>query len=367
MRGALFDKIFIGIVIALLFTGVLAFWSASLGILAKSEAIFFNMISSQFLLGLGGGLVAFIVFFLTPYKKLKKYTLPILILSVIVTALVFVEGIGLEHGGAKRWIKAFGFSLQPSEFLKFGIVLYAAAWYSWVKNRVENWRYGLLPFVLLVGLGAVLLLTEPDTGTFIVLIAALSAVYFSAGAPLKHILITGLIGIIALSGLIMVRPYLKDRIMTFMNPGSDPLGSSYQIQQSLVAIGSGGLTGRGYGQSVQKFNFLPEPVGDSIFAVWSEEFGFVGSVIVIILFIAFTMRGLRIANRAGDNFGKFLAAGFVVMISVESFLNIAALTGVVPLTGVPLIFISQGGTALLFALAEVGIIANISRFSSETA
>ncbi|MFA6077646.1 MAG: FtsW/RodA/SpoVE family cell cycle protein [Candidatus Paceibacterota bacterium] len=364
MRGASFDKIFIGIVLTLLVTGMFAFWSASLGILAKSEAIFFNMISSQFLLGVCGGLVAFVFFALTPYKKWKKFALPILIFSSITAALVFVNGIGFEHGGAKRWIHVFGFSLQPSEFLKFGIIIYAAAWYSWVKNRVINWRYGLLPFLLLIGLAAALIITEPDTGTFLVLSAGVFSIYLAAGAPTKHVVIMILLGLVAFTGLVSARPYLMDRITTFMNPSSDPLGSSYQIQQSLVAIGSGGITGRGYGQSVQKFNFLPEPVGDSIFAVWSEEFGFIGSVIFVLLFLSFTLRGLRIANTANDNFGKFLATGFVVMISVESFLNIAALTGIVPLTGVPLIFVSQGGTALLFALAEVGIVANISRFSA---
>lgn len=364
MRGASFDKIFIGIVLTLLVTGMFSFWSASLGILAKSEAIFFNMISSQFLLGVCGGLVAFTFFSLTPYKKWKKFALPILIFSSITAALVFVNGIGFEHGGAKRWIHVFGFSLQPSEFLKFGIIIYAATWYSWVKNRVENWRYGLLPFLLLIGLAAALIITEPDTGTFLVLSAGVLAIYIAAGAPGKHIVIMMLLGLVAFAGLVSARPYLMDRITTFMNPSSDPLGSSYQIQQSLVAIGSGGITGRGYGQSVQKFNFLPEPVGDSIFAVWSEEFGFIGSVIFVLLFLSFTLRGLRIANTASDNFGKFLATGFIVMISVESFLNIAALTGIVPLTGVPLIFVSQGGTALLFALAEVGIVANISRFSA---
>lgn len=364
MRGSSFDKIFIGIVLTLLVTGIFAFWSASLGILAKSEAIFFNMISSQFLLGVCGGLVSFIILALIPYKKWKKFALPILVFSAITTALVFVSGIGFEHGGAKRWIHILGFSFQPSEFLKFGIILYAAAWYSFVKTRVENWRYGLLPFIVFIGLATTLVLTQPDTGTFIVLSAGVFAIYFSAGAPFKHIVVLAFIALVSVVLLVSMRPYIKDRVMTFINPSSDPLGSSYQIQQSLVAIGSGGLTGRGYGQSVQKFNFLPEPVGDSIFAVWSEEFGFIGSVFIVLLFLIFTMRGLRIANKSNDNFGKFLATGFVVMISVGSFLNIAALTGIVPLTGVPLIFVSQGGTALLFALAEVGIVANISRFSS---
>lgn len=364
MRGASFDKIFIGIVLTLLITGIFSFWSASLGILAKSEAIFFNMISSQFLLGVCGGFVAFVIFSLTPYKKWKKYAFPILIFSIITAGLVFVDGIGFEHGGAKRWIHVFGFSFQPSEFLKFGIILYTAAWYALAKNRTENWKYGLLPFLVFIGLAGALILTEPDTGTFLVLSAGVFAIYLSAGARPKHIFFLGIIAIISFAVLVSVRPYLKDRITTFINPAGDPLGSSYQIQQSLVAIGSGGLLGRGYGQSVQKFNFLPEPVGDSIFAVWSEEFGFIGSVFIVLLFLSFAMRGLRIANKSNDNFGKFLATGFVVMISVESFLNIAALTGVVPLTGVPLIFVSQGGTSLLFALAEVGIVANISRFSS---
>ena len=185
--------------------------------------------------------------------------------------------------------------------------------------------------------------------------------YFVAGAPLKHILLLVLIGIIGLGSLAFARPYIKERLLTLVNPTRDILGSGYQINQSLIAIGSGGMSGRGFGQSVQKFNYLPEQIGDSIFAVAAEEFGFIGSVILILLFLSFTLRGLHISNRAPDMFSRLVVLGIVIIIITQSLVNISAMLAIIPLSGIPLVFVSHGGTAMLIALSQVGIILSISR------
>ena len=203
---------------------------------------------------------------------------------------------------------------------------------------------------------------QPDTETFLVIAASAVAIYLAAGGQWKHLFIIGLIGAIGLGVLVYERPYLQQRINTFIDPAKDPTGSGYQIQQSLIAIGSGGLTGRGLGQSTQKFAFLPEPIGDSIFAVAAEEFGFVGSVLIIILYILFAFQALRIAGRVQDPFSSYVIIGIVVLIVLQSFMNIAAMLAIVPLSGTPLLFISHGGTALFFTMASVGIILNISKY-----
>ncbi|MDP3958135.1 MAG: FtsW/RodA/SpoVE family cell cycle protein, partial [bacterium] len=319
------------------------------------------IIFNQILIGLFSGLVA--LFFLSrfDYRLLKKYAFYILLGALLVNLLVFVDGIGFTHNGATRWIVVGTFSFQPAELLKIAFVVYFAAWLSWARERVRTPRFGLLPFLILTGASAAILLKQPDTGTFMVIFAAGLAMFLVAGARFRDIASVGALAALGIAILAFMKPYLKARIMTFFNPAIDPLGASYQLQQSLIAIGSGQLFGKGFGQSVQKFNFLPEPVGDSIFAVLSEEFGFIGGVTLILLFVAFALRGLRIANVAGDGFGRYLAVGLVTLIVAQSFVNIASMVGLLPLTGIPIAFVSHGGTALLFALAEVGILLNISR------
>jgi cell division protein FtsW len=278
--------------------------------------------------------------------------------------LVFTP-LGIFHGGARRWLDIAGFSIQPAEFYKIGFVMYLSCWFAAVKQKVNTWKQGTLPFIILIGLSAGLILMQPDTDTFMVLAIAGTAIYITAGGKWRDLAIMGLVGAIGLTALIFQRPYLMNRIQSFIDPSKDALGSSYQIQQSLIAIGSGGLTGRGFGQSIQKFNFLPEPIGDSIFAVAAEEFGFLGSVTIIVLFLLFTFRGLRIAKSAPDTFATLLIVGIITLIITQSFLNIAAMLAIIPLSGTPLLFISHGGTAMFFTLASTGIIMNISRYVSK--
>lgn len=362
MRQRRYDTFFIGIVGITLIFGLFIFISASLSVLANDTPQFYRTLFNQLVLGLLGGGIAFYLSSRIDYRVWKKYALWFFIASLVATLLVFIPGLGFEHGGARRWLDLGPLSFQPAEFLKLGFVIYWAAWLSWVKTKIKDMRWGLLPFLVLSAVTAGVLLMQPDTGTLLVILAAGGVMFFVAGAKWRDIGILVLIAVIGFGALVTMRPYVLDRIKTFADPTHDPFGSSYQIRQSLIAVGSGKIVGRGYGQSVQKFNYLPEPAGDSIFAVMSEELGFIGAVALLILICAFLLRGFRIGKEARSLFGTYVVVGLVTLIVSQSFLNIGSALGVLPLTGLPLIFVSQGGTALLFALFEVGIIVNISSY-----
>jgi cell division protein FtsW len=207
----------------------------------------------------------------------------------------------------------------------------------------------------------VILMIQPDTAGVIIIGMAAVTMLFAAGGKVSHLALLALVGIVAIAGAAYERPYIAQRIETFFNQESDPLGAGYQVQQSLIAVGSGGFGGRGFGQGLEKFSYLPEPIGDSIFAVAAEEFGFVGSAVLVLLFALFALLGLRIAARAPDPFGGLLVVGLTVLIAGQSFFNIASALGLVPLVGVPLIFVSHGGTSLAISLAEVGVILSVSK------
>lgn len=366
MKKSNIDKIFFGIFTTLIIVGLIAFTSASLGILAKNKNVFNNILLSQYLYGFIGGLIAMYIGFKIPFNLLKKYSLFLFIASIILTILVFIPKVGQSHNGATRWVNILGFSFQPVEFLKIGFIIYFSAWLSSLKDKIKNPVFSILPLFILLTIIASILLKQPDTKSLILITITASVMLFVSGVPIKYIL--GFFGI-ALIGfiiLVSVTPYLKQRVNTFINPNENSQTSSWQLQQSLIAIGSGGIFGRGLGQSIQKFNYLPEPQGDSIFAVIGEEIGFIGCTFLIILYIAFAMRGYRISIRnAPDAFTKLIVIGFITIITVQSFMNIASLVGLFPLTGVPLVFISQGGTALFLSMGVMGIILNISRYKGK--
>jgi len=363
MRPHSIDKLFMITVFLLIAVGFFIFTSASLGLLAREGAHFGAVALKQFVFGLCLGGVALVFASAVSYQIWRKYSFYIFVFSILLTLLVFIPGVGFEHGGAKRWIALAGFSFQPSELLKIAYVFYLATWLTVAKERVGEWKYGLIPFSLLTGIVGMILLAQPDTDTFLIAVAAGLAMFIVAGAKIRDLAILGGVGIVGLTGLVFMRPYLMSRIMTFLSPAeSDLLGAGYQINQSLIAIGSGGIFGRGFGQSLQKFEFLPEPIGDSIFAVAGEEFGFMGASLLIFLFIFFALRGFRIAARAPDSFGGLVAVGIVILITCQSFLNIGSMLALVPLSGTPLVFVSQGGTALLLALFQAGILFNISKY-----
>ena len=361
-RGKQVDKSFLGIVIVLLGVGALIFSSASLGLLARTGGASFGTTAlKQFAAILIGGALAYAVS-KVPYQFWRRYSFYIFAASIVLTLLVFVPKLGFEYGGGKRWV-AFGpVTFQPAEFLKIAFVMYLAAWLSAAKNKVRTWRGGMLPVIILLVIAGGILLKQPDTDTFISIVAAAMVMFLAAGGRYRDVFLFCVIGLIGFAGLVFIRPYLMQRVTTFFNPSADPLGAGYQIQQSLIAVGSGKFLGRGFGQSIQKFNYLPEPIGDSIFAVAAEEFGFVGSVLLVLLFFLFTLKGFQIASRSPDMFGGLLVVGIVILIMSDSFMNIGSMLGVLPLSGLPLLFVSQGGSAMVLTLFQVGILLNISKY-----
>lgn len=366
MKHVKIDIPFLISTLILVIAGYLIFTSASFGLLSSQAGKYSNVAFNQTVFGLGAGLVTLFITSRIDYKIYRKLAFYIFILSIFATLLVFVPGLGVGHGGAQRWIYIGSMSIQPSELLKIAFILYFSAWLAGMKEKVATFKYGFLPFAILSAIVGAILLAQPDTDTFLITIFAGLAIFLSAGGQWKYIFISGLIGIVGIAGIALTRPYVMTRITTFIHPAENALGSGYQIQQSLIAIGSGGISGRGFGQSVQKFNFLPEPIGDSIFAVAGEEFGFIGTSIIILLFLFFTFRGLKIAGGAPDTFGRLVSVGIVIMIASQAFVNIGAMVGVLPLSGITLPFISHGGTALFMTLAEVGIVLNISKNRKNT-
>ena len=354
------DGVFLGLVIALISVGFLIFISASLGILAQDASKFGKGLISQIVLGLCGGGVAMFIASRIRQQFIKKHAFWILLGAIILSLLVFVPGLGMEHGGAKRWIDLGIVSFQPGEILKLSIVIYLAAWLTLFKRKIQSPLFGIYPLLVVLGIACAVFIAQRDTGSFLITVFAGVAMYFAAGARWRDMLIIFIIGVIGLAALAMWRPYVLDRFTTLWHH-DDFQGSGYQLKQSLIAIGAGGIAGKGLGQSVQKFNYLPEADGDSIFAVAGEEFGCIGTTFLILLYVLFALRGLWISAHAADVFSGLIAVGIVVLITSQSFVNIASMLALAPLTGVPLVFISHGGTALLIAMTEVGVLLNISR------
>lgn len=310
------------------------------------------------------GLAAGYFCYRLPYQKWRQWSFLFFIGSVFLLLLVFIPGIGLSGKGAARWINLGIANFQPSELVKLTLILYLSAWLTERGARViADLKTGLMPFVGLMGLLAILIISQPDLGTLLVISWIGIVLYFIGGAHPKHLL--GLLGagVVALLLMIKFEPYRMARLTAFLDPSHDPQGVGYHIKQALLAIGSGGWFGVGLGQSRQKFLYLPEVTGDSIFAVIAEELGFIVCALVVVLFLAIFWRGIKIARAASDDFGKFVAIGITAWIVGQAFLNIGAITALLPLTGIPLPLISYGGTALVTTLMGLGILLNISKSS----
>ncbi len=357
------DKQLLFVLIALVVSGIAIFSSATLGLLARGEVNFKRMLLMQVLFGAGFGFLIMYAVSKIHYRFWRNISPYLFIASILLTFSVFIPHFGYSAGGATRWVQVAGISFQPAEFLKISSILFASYYLSRNFRRIKKWKYGLLPLLVFLGIIALPLLIQPDTGTFVIIAGSVGAIYFLSGAKWKDIFFLILLGIIGILLLALVRPYVLNRIKTFINPAENQLSSSYQVNQSIIAIGSGGFFGRGFGQSIHKFNYLPEPTTDSIFAVAAEEFGFFGMFILLMLFFWFAQRSLKIAVNAPDRFGAFLVVGLSLLIVLQAFLNIMAMLGIAPLTGLPLPFISRGGTAIFTMLASVGIILSVSRFS----
>ena len=291
------------------------------------------------------------------YHRLYNLSLAILLAATVLLILVFVPGIGIHLLGANRWINARAFILQPAEFVKLALAIYLAAWFS----KKEKGRF--LAFLMLIGLVLFLVVAEPDMGTAVVILCEALAIYFFSGGHVVYFF--GLIPLLAVAGwfLIKLSPYRADRLEAFLSINQSIESSSYHVKQILIALGAGGLTGVGLGNSLQKYAYLPEVTTDSIFAIIAEELGFIGAALLIILFVLIIWRGFCIAGRARDNFGKLLAGGITTFLAVQAIINLGAQTALLPLTGIPLPFISYGGSALVVDLCSVGILLNISKTS----
>ena len=340
--------------------GFIIFLSASMGLLAQTGASFQTVAFKQ-TISLFLGILAFLLFSWFDYAKLNKYSLIILIGAILVNLLLFVPGLAMHYNGASRWLDLGPFTLQPSELLKIAYIIYLASWVGLVKEKIKEIRSGLLPYIVITSVVGLILLSQKDTDTFAVVAVTGLVMLFVAGLPIRHLFLAFLLIFVTILGVVYFHPYALDRVTTFLNRGSDSQGSGYQINQSLIAIGSGQLTGRGFGESVQKFGYLPQPTDDSIFAVAAEEFGFIGGSALILLYLLLAISTFRIGNRSPDVFGGLVVIGICSLIILESFMNIAAMLGLVPLSGIPLLFVSHGGTALIIILMTMGIVANVSK------
>lgn len=360
MRNSV-DKWFLWITLALTVLGFFIFFSASLGLLAHKGAEFSGIVTSQ-AVSIILGLIALFGISRVHYRYIKKYALSFFLASLAITALVFVPSLGAESGGALRWLSIGSVSFQPAELLKVGAVLYFSVWMSAAWKQMHSFLYGALPFLVIAGVVGLILLLQPDTGTLVIIWGTMLAMFVLGGARWKHISGVFILSLVIIFILIFSRPYVMDRISVFLNPALDPQGAGYQIQQSFIAIGSGELFGRGFGQSIQKFSFLPTPVSDSIFSVFSEEFGFIGAAALVTLFTALALRGLALARAAPDRFSRLTIFGIVILITGQAFLNMGSMLGVFPLTGLPLPLVSHGGSAMITTLAAAGIVLSISRY-----
>lgn len=355
------DYPFLALTITLFAVGLLVVSSSSVVLSQKNFGTFYYYTIHQTLYGGLVGMIALYAFSKIPYQFWRRVAMPVMFVTLLLLAAVFITNFGREFGGAKRWLGIGPVSFQPSEFLKLTFVIYLASWLEKKKHDMKNLYTAFIPFVIMISVVAVFLVMQPDIGTLLVIIATSVAMYFVGGGKINQIFGIVCIGIVSLALLVQIAPYRLNRFLVFLHPELDPKGIGYQINQAFIAIGSGGFSGLGFGKSIQKYNYLPEPTGDSVFAIVAEETGFVGATILIFLFLIFFWRGMYVARRAPDRFGTLLAAGIVCGITAQAFINMAAISGLLPLTGIPLPFISYGGTSLVITLASIGVVLNVSK------
>lgn len=351
------DRWFLLIVVALSLFGILMVYDSSVAIAIRDFGTPYYFVREQLKWLILGGIALFI-FSRIDYHIWKRLALPLLLVTLVLLAAVFLPGIGVRALGAHRWLNVGLFILQPAELAKLVLVIYLSAWFS----RDEKDRF--MAFLLLVGMVLGLVILEPDLGTAVIILSIALILYFLSGAPVVQFLLLLPVLLVGITGLAVMAPYRFRRLTTFFNPESDPLGASYQIRQILLALGSGGWLGVGIGQSRQKYEYLPEANTDSIFAIIGEEVGFIGALAVLVLFIFLIWRGFRIGKGAPDVFGRLLALGISSWIGMQTLINLAAMVALLPLTGVPLPLVSYGGSSLIILLSGLGIVLNISKHES---
>lgn len=348
------DTLLLTVVVGLVLFGLLMIYDASSVIAFRDFGDKFHYIKDQLLWAVFGIILLF-VFTHLPYRIYFNLSPFLLVSAIALLILVFIPGIGAHGLGANRWINLHFFILQPTEFVKLVLAIYLSAWFS----QKEKGRF--TAFALLIGLVFFLIMAQPDMGTAIIILFEALAIYMLSGGSLKYFYI--IVPSLAVISLILIKlaPYRAARLTSFLAVDNSLSNASYQIKQVLIALGSGGLFGLGLGNSLQKYAYLPENVTDSIFAIIAEELGFFGSVVLIVVFGILIWRGLYISSHAKDMFGKLLAGGITIFIGIQVVINLGAMTALFPLTGVPLPFISYGGSSLLIDLTAIGILLNVSR------
>jgi len=355
------DFVIIFTTLFLLGIGVVMVYSASAVVAQNppfSDAYYFTKRQLIFALL---GITSMYVMMNIDYWVWKKWAKAGFLASIALLILVLI--IGKEVNGSKSWLGFGSFGIQPGEFAKFGVAAFLAKWLSENQKQIVFFRKGLMPALAIPVVCFGLIMLQPDLGTGAVLMGMAVLMIFAAGARISHFVGLGMLGLAGFAGLVISAPYRMNRITAFIDPWQDPLGSGYQIIQSLYAIGPGGLLGLGLGQSRQKFAYLPEPYNDFIFSIIAEELGFVGGTLVLLLFLLLLWRGMRVAITAPDLFGNLLALGIIGMIAIQVVINVGVVTGMFPVTGITLPFLSYGGSSLTLMLTGVGILLNISRFS----
>jgi cell division protein FtsW len=360
MSGSI-DKPLFWAVFVLLLAGILVLASSSIVLSQKRFDNGFYYVSRQLFRGVALGLICMFIVSKIDYGKWRRFSVLFLLVSLFLMSLVFLPKLGVSAGGARRWVALGPVIFQPSEFLKLALIVYLASWLEAKRKEVKTFSYGFAPFIVMMSIVSVFLIMQPDIGTLGIIAITSAIIYFLGGGRVDQIAGLAVMGVLLLFLLAQITPYHMNRFRAFFDPSVDPQGISYQINQSFIAIGSGGFWGLGFGQGRQKYNYLPEPMGDSIFAVFAEELGFLGGVGLIGFFLFILWRSLKIAKAAPDAFSRFLAAGIGSSIALQAFVNISAISGLLPLTGIPLPFFSYGSTSLVATMMGVGILMNISR------
>lgn len=312
--------------------------------------------------------IGYILMFLilkVPYTKYLKYANIIFGVCFLLLILVLIPGIGSIRNGSRSWFGIGGFGVQPSEFAKLGTIIFTSKYLAYNEKVLKNIKTGVLPILGVVMLVFGLIMLQPDFGTGVIIVMSIVGLLFVSGVNMAFFIKIGLLGVIGIVVLILMAPYRLERIISFLNPWTDPLGSGFQIIQSLYAIGPGGLLGLGFGNSIQKHFYLPEPQTDFIFSIISEEFGFMGVLIVSTLFLIIIYRGFRISKNCENRFGKYLAFGISFQLAFQTLLNLMVVVGLIPVTGVTLPFLSYGGSSLLITMLSVSILLNISKYNYE--
>ncbi|MDQ0192576.1 stage V sporulation protein E [Paenibacillus wynnii] len=348
-------------ILSLLAIGMVMVYSAGSVLGFRNYGDSFYFVKRQLLFA-GLGLVAMLITTNTDYRVWKGFAKTGLILCFILLILVLIPGIGVVRGGARSWLGISSFGIQPSEFMKMGMILFLANWLGQEDYDISSFTRGLLPPLALIGSAFGLIMLQPDLGTGTVMMGAALMMVYTAGAKIKHLLSLGVAGVAGFIVLIATAPYRLQRITAFLDPWSDPLGAGYQIIQSLYAIGPGGLGGLGLGMSRQKYSYVPEPQTDFIFSILAEELGFIGGLAVLALFLIIVWRGMKVAMSLPDRFGSYLAVGIVCMVAVQVVINIGVVIGMMPVTGITLPLISYGGSSLTLMLTALGILLNLSRY-----